>query len=522
MNIFTNILPATILFFFFSFVAIYLISSSGLTRFFVDKPDKRKVHSINIPRIGGFCVLIGFFMTIITLLIAQSSVVLFWLSDPVGLSIIVAAIAVFIIGFLDDTTFFEISAFHKLLVQFAIAIAVVFGFNLYIADFNFLGQIHYLGIFGPIITIFWIVGVMNAFNIIDGIDGLMGSLTLLTLIFSTVLFLLVGGENIQYMIITIPVIAMVLAFLKYNYSPATIFAGDTGSLFFGSIAAILSVRIGMLANEGIETLSMFYIVAFPVIEVIISIIRRYSYGQADNKRIIEKLKMTMMPDNRHIHHRLVNKGYSHERVLFFIVTLAILFALCSVSLTLLENKILKISVLVYSFFVVLRIIDYLNYGKRIFHLKKSFIVEKHIMIFTDNKFFEGSIVSAIGENHFVEKFETIREEYKKKNIETFIIYNENDNFIERDISKIYEIREFFNTAIFFISARQNLEKYSHIIKNEKNVYFVEQPCDVTMLVHNIEKISYFGNISENPYIDENPSKESDSVLKEGEKNASES
>jgi len=314
--------------------------------------------------------------------------------------------------------------------------------------------------------------------------------------------------------------AMILAFLKYNYSPATIFAGDTGSLFFGSIAAILSVKVGMLANEGVETLSLFYIVAIPVVEVFISIIRRYASGQAENKRIIDKIKMTMMPDNRHMHHRLVNKGYSHERVLFFLTTLAILFALCSVALTLLESKILKIIVLFYSVFVVLKIIDYLNYGKKIFHLKKGFVSEKYIMIFTNNRYFEGSIISAVGENYFVEKFDTIGEEYKKKNIESFVIYNECDDFIERDISKIYEIREFFNTAVFFISTRENLEKYIHILQNEKNVYSVEHPCDITMLVHNIEKISYFGNISENTT---SASRESSSVIdEEGENNASKS
>jgi len=496
-----SIIPAAILFFFFSFVSVYLINSSGLTRFFVDRPDKRKVHSINIPRIGGFCVIIGFFMTVITLSVAQSTVISFWTSNSVGLSIIVAATAVFIVGFLDDTMFFEVSAVHKLIVQFAVAIAVVFGFNLYVSEFNFLGRIYSLGILGPILTVFWIVGVINAFNIIDGIDGLMGSLTLVTLIFTTILFILSGGENIEYIVITIPVMAMILAFLKYNYSPATVFAGDTGSMFFGSIAAILSVKIGMLAREGIETFSMFYIVAFPVTEVIISIIRRYSYGHAENKPVKERIKMTMMPDNRHMHHRLINKGYSHERVLFFIVTLAILFALCSISLTLLENRILKISVLLYSLFVVLRVIDYLNYGKKILHIKKGIIPpEKYIMIFTDNSFFQESVISAVNENYLVEKFETVNDDYRKKNIDTFIIYNDNDDFIERDMNKIYEIRSLFNTVIFFISTSKNLENYANVLENEKNIYLVKHPCDITMLVHNIEKISYFGNINDNSYV----------------------
>lgn len=511
MDIFISIIPVALLFFFFPFISIYLLSSSGLARFFADVPDKRKVNSISIPRIGGFCVIIGFFLTVFVLLISKSTVFSFWLNDSVGQSIILSSVVIFIIGFLDDTTFFEITALQKLIIEFILAVIIVFGFNLYIGEFNFLGRLYNLGIFGQILTVIWIVGVINAFNIIDGIDGLMGSLTLVSLTFITAIFVFVdGGIYQQYMLITIPVISMLLAFLRYNYSPAVIFAGDSGSLFFGAIAAILSVKIGAMGSGSVETIAVFYVVALPVVEVLISIIRRYAYGRDANKRFYERIKMTMQPDNRHMHHRLVNKGYSHEKVLFFLTTFAVLFALCAILMILSPNSFIKISVVLYSIFIVLRVVDYLGYSKGFLkiHEKKNF-VEKYIFIYTQNDFFEESIISAAQNSYIIEKFETVFDEYKKKNIESFVIYNERNHHLERDIEKIYEIRRIFNTAIFFISSAKNLKEHSYILKNEKNVYFVEKPCDITMLIHNIDKISYSGEIPQMIFNDnlENPEKE---------------
>jgi hypothetical protein len=331
----------------------------------------------------------------------------------------------------------------------------------------------------------------------------MGSLTLVTLAFATIIFLFIGGDAQFYMLITIPVMAMILAFLKYNYSPAVIFAGDSGSLFFGAIAAILSVKVGTFSYSGVETLSVFYIVALPVIEVLISMIRRYAYGIDEHKSMKTKLKMMMMPDNRHMHHRLINKGYSHEKVLFFLITLSISFALCAILLFLANNSVVKVITLLYSLFIILRIIDYLGYSKGFLkaHEKKNRI-DKHILIYSTNEFFEESIIEAAKEIYLIEKFETIFDEYKKKNIESFVIYNERNSHLERDIDKIYEVRRVFNTPIFFISSAKNLKEHSYILQKEKNIYFIEKPCDITMLIHNINKISYSGEVPESIFFSE--------------------
>jgi hypothetical protein len=141
-----------------------------------------------------------------------------------------------------------------------------------------------------------------------------------------------------------------------------------------------------------------------------------------------------------------------------------------------ENYFVRIIVILYSIFVLFRVLDYLDYGKGFFKIKfKKNSVDKYLFIFGNNEYFEESIVSASDENYLIEKFETVYDDYKKKNIEGFIIYNEKDNFIERDINKIYEIRRLFNTAVFFISTAENLKKYSYILKREKNIYFVEEP-----------------------------------------------
>jgi len=495
MELFYSVIPMAILFFFFPFVLIYLIGDSKFSEYFIDVPDKRKVHSIHIPRVGGFCILIGFFLTIFVLIILKSAMFSFWLEDSVGKSIILSAAIIFIIGFLDDTTFFEVGAMQKMLVQFVVGAAVVFGFGLYVSELNFFGRIYELGYLGEILTIIWIVGVMNAFNIIDGVDGLLSGLVLVSLTVATILFLLVGGANQNYIIITIPMIAIVFAFLKYNYSPAVIFAGDSGSLFFGAIAAILSVKIGTFANMGIESFSVFYIVALPVIEVLVSMVRRYYHGGKEYRSVKEKLKQMLIPDNRHMHHRLINKGYNHERTMTFLIFLSFLFALCSIILSLSANSAVKIGTILYSVFVLVRIVDYLGYLKGFSKEKnRKSDIERYIFVSSGNEYFEKSVYSAANDNYRVEKFEKINEEQKNKNVESFVIYNENDDFAKQDIEKISEIRKLFNSAIFFVSSKETLSKCSHILENEKNIYFIEKPVDITMLIHNIDKFSFSGEI----------------------------
>lgn len=224
------------------------------------------------------------------------------------LPIIIAGLIIFLFGLIDD--FLELPAKLKFLVQVIATFIMIFSG----ARFTQLGPWNF-GILSYPITFFWTIGVINAFNLIDGVDALCGSIS--TLILLTFGFLYYIASRLDIAGICFILAVAVIGFLLYNKPKAKIFMGDGGSQFLGfMVAAIPLLSFGKNSFDYNRTILAFVLASIPILDTIAAIWRRTREGRS-----------FFSPDRAHLHHKLMNMGYSTKALL--IILLLLQFGLCS-------------------------------------------------------------------------------------------------------------------------------------------------------------------------------------------------
>lgn len=264
----------------------------------LDAPGERKVHCQVMPRMGGLAIYLAF-----------TAVVLFTqpLARPV-LGLLVGGGWIMALGILDDIK--ELSARKKLVGQILGAlILVAFGFRVEFVTNPFMEGLILLGKLTIPVTILWIIGVTNAVNLIDGLDGLAAGTSAIAAMTMAVVVVLEGlanpglGETAFAAVhLALILCGSILGFLRYNFYPARIFMGDSGSMFLGFTLAALAI---MGLTKGATVISVFIpivILGIPLLDTVFAIIRRLFNGQP-----------IFQADKNHLHHRLLEKGLSIDR-----------------------------------------------------------------------------------------------------------------------------------------------------------------------------------------------------------------
>jgi UDP-GlcNAc:undecaprenyl-phosphate/decaprenyl-phosphate GlcNAc-1-phosphate transferase len=271
-----------------------------------DPVNARKVHSGNIPRLGGIAVIAGFAagLAVYSLLPGHHPVSPF-------IPVAGAGLLIFLFGIADDLL--DLPARLKFLVQLTAAVIVV-------ANGFYFTQVFRWNLpawCGMVLSVFWIVGIVNAYNMIDGLDMLCGGLSFLTLVtFSCIVYIVSSSGGVLSLLSA----AAILGFLVYNRPPARIFLGDGGSQFAGFMIAALPLYSTTAQIEYNKFLTMIVLVIIPMFDTFASIWRR-----------VREHRPVMSPDRAHLHHKLLNLGYSKTGavVLLFIVQLL----LCAAAVT---------------------------------------------------------------------------------------------------------------------------------------------------------------------------------------------
>lgn len=261
----------------------------------MDQPDKRKIHSISTPSLGGIAIFIGL---VIALLIAIPFANLAQEKYFLG-----GTLLIFLLGVRDDLS--SLQARHKLVVQVFSASLVVFVAGIKLGGFHGLFGINTFGwYFDELFTVFVIVVMTNAFNLIDGIDGLAGTIGLLVSLFFCGLFFNLGDFYTATFCLAIA--GSILAFLIYNWHPSKVFMGDTGSMMLGFILTVLLVKFlqipaidSTLFSPVALVLSLFIL---PVYDTLRVFLIRFFSGQHP-----------LAPDRNHIHHVLLKSGFNHSQ-----------------------------------------------------------------------------------------------------------------------------------------------------------------------------------------------------------------
>lgn len=279
----------------------------------VDVPrDNRRMHDHPIPRMGGLAIFFGFLFAML----------LFVPLDTAKKGMLLGAVIIVILGIFDDIN--ALPAKLKFAVQIVAALIAVLAGN----QINVLSNpnifsanpVWQLGWLAYPVTVIWIVAITNAVNLIDGLDGLACGVSTISAMTMLVIALLVSELDVAVMMAALAGACM--GFLPYNFNPAKIFMGDTGSTFLGFIMATVSIN-GMFKQYTIISFVVpFLMLGLPIFDVCFAVVRRVSHGQSP-----------MQPDRGHVHHRLIDMGFSQKQAVGVLYVISAILGLSAVVLT---------------------------------------------------------------------------------------------------------------------------------------------------------------------------------------------
>ncbi|MBQ4438761.1 undecaprenyl/decaprenyl-phosphate alpha-N-acetylglucosaminyl 1-phosphate transferase [bacterium] len=359
----TTYLTSFIISFIFVCFATPILIKIGLKFGFVDQVNQRKIHRGAIPRIGGIGISLGTLLPIFLLCFFFHTGIILNTTNNIVLYF-VGGLAISLLGLFDDIN--GINAKIKLLFQTAIAfLATQYGALVETLPMPW-GRLE-LGIFSYVITIFWIIGIINAFNLIDGMDGLSSGITLFSSLTLAVLAIVNG--YLPTALVALALAGAVTGFLIYNFNPARIFMGDSGSMFIGYILAILSLRSQSKAHAVVSILVPIIAMGVPILDTTLAFMRRMMRHQS-----------IFAADKQHIHHFLLSLGFNQRKTVLILYSISILFTVLSLLMIFNKNIDTFLIVLVFAIiiFVIITKLGYIEmiYGR--FRVKKENSLEKHI------------------------------------------------------------------------------------------------------------------------------------------------
>ena len=279
----------------------------------VDVPrDNRRMHNHPIPRMGGLAIFFGFIL---------SALIFIPLTTPLR-GMLLGAVIIVILGIFDDI--YALPAMPKFLIQILAAlIAVLMGNRIDIlSNPNIFSSDPYwhLGVLSIPISVLWIVAITNAVNLIDGLDGLACGVS--TISSMTMLVIALTVAEAQVAILMAALAGACIGFLPYNLNPAKIFMGDTGSTFLGFVLATVSIQ-GLFKSYAIISFAVpFLVLGLPIFDTCFAILRRLARGQSP-----------MAPDRGHIHHRLIDMGFTQKQAVAVLYLISAILGLSAVVLT---------------------------------------------------------------------------------------------------------------------------------------------------------------------------------------------
>ncbi|TFB24392.1 undecaprenyl/decaprenyl-phosphate alpha-N-acetylglucosaminyl 1-phosphate transferase [Filobacillus milosensis] len=272
----------------------------------VDNPSGRKVHKKIMPRLGGLAIYLSFMI----------GMIFFYPDSVYTIPILIGGTIIVITGMLDDL--YELSPKWKLLGQILAAVVVLGVVQVEFVNLPFGGQL-YFGMLSIPITILWIVAITNAINLIDGLDGLAAGVSSIALLTISSMSIIMGNDLV--MLMGFMLLGSTVGFLFYNFYPAKIFMGDTGALFLGYMIGVFS----LLGFKNVTVFSFIIpviILGVPISDTIFAMIRRKLQGLPISA-----------PDKNHLHHRLLQIGFSHPVTVLLIYVLSGIFSLAAVLFT---------------------------------------------------------------------------------------------------------------------------------------------------------------------------------------------
>ena len=279
----------------------------------LDIPNARKVHKNPIPRMGGLGIYLGFLL----------GYMLFAKPNEIMNSILIGSFIIILVGIMDDIK--PLKASYKFIGQLMAALIVVLYGGILLKEISAFGIYLNFGIFAYPITVFFILGCINCMNLIDGLDGLAGGISAIFFLAIGIIAVAKNQIGLAY-ILSFTMLGSCLGFLIHNFHPASIFMGDSGSMFLGfiiSVVTLLGYKNVMMSSIIIPLL----ILVIPIADTLFAIIRRKLKGESISK-----------PDKMHIHHQLLKRNLGQLGTVLIIYLATALFATASIIYVLVDNE----------------------------------------------------------------------------------------------------------------------------------------------------------------------------------------
>lgn len=333
----------------FCFVAIIMpfIKKLALQIGAVDMPRTRHIHTKPMPKMGGIGIFLGFLL----------GYMLFGTPSVQMNSILIGGFIIILIGLIDDMT--ELKPLIKFIGQLASACVIVFYGQFLLNDVSAFGIYLHFGFLAYPITIFFILGCINCINLIDGLDGLSSGISSIYFLTVGIIATIQGHFGLDFLL-SFVMLGSTLGFLVHNFHPASIFVGDSGSMFMGFIISV----IALLGFKNVTMTSLIIpllILAIPILDTLFAIIRRLLKGESPSKA-----------DKFHIHHQFLNRNFSQTATVLIIYFIDLLFAFASI-LYVLKDRML--GYIVYGILMVIVLIFILKTNV-VFDKDNNIIIDK--------------------------------------------------------------------------------------------------------------------------------------------------
>ena len=294
-------------------VATPVVKSLAFKMGAMDVPkDNRRMHDHPIPRMGGLAIFLGFLL----------SVLLFAEITPQLRGMLLGSVIIVVLGIFDDI--YSLPAMFKFVVQIVAALVAVFSGNVIQTLSNpniFSSDLYWdLGVLSIPVSVIWIVAITNAVNLIDGLDGLACGVSTISSMTLLVISLVVSDAPAAILMAALA--GSCIGFLPYNLNPAKIFMGDTGSTFLGYVLAVVSIQ-GLFKFYTIISFAVpFLMLGLPIFDTCFAFIRRIAHGQSP-----------MHADRSHVHHCLIDMGFSQKQAVAVLYIISAILGLSAVVLT---------------------------------------------------------------------------------------------------------------------------------------------------------------------------------------------
>jgi UDP-GlcNAc:undecaprenyl-phosphate GlcNAc-1-phosphate transferase len=305
---------------FFVAVLISMVSTPAVRRLshalgMLDHAGPHKTHTVSRPRVGGIAVAAGWIAAIVgaTWLAGAR---LGSLAEPPFGPILLGGVMLFVTGLWDDLR--PLPPWPKLLAQ-VLAAAIVVRSGVTIERVTFAETTIHLGVMAEAATVVWIVTITNAFNLVDGLDGLATGLAIIAGVTCATIVVMRGEYATA--VILVALVGGLIGFLPFNFNPATILLGDSGSLLIGFVLAVSAITGWQKGATALAVGVPLLIFALPILDTLSAVLRRAfarnRHGTPSGFRAI------LRPDRRHIHHRLMSRGLSHRDAVLVLYAVAI-------------------------------------------------------------------------------------------------------------------------------------------------------------------------------------------------------